>query len=259
MSNRHWVGHGKGRLPGQPSLDLHGGPGMGSGRPGSQPTLDIQGGPGMGSGRPGSQPVLELRGGAGMGGGRAGSQPTLDAPLDFGDSSGRYNATPDEATGGYRGASSSGASTTGGNKDPRIADPEGTFVLALEVGGAEVAYFMECSGLKTTTDVFELQEGGVNYRVHKLPGQTRWENIVLKYGVTSDVSMLSWRGEILQDQFGLRRNGSIIMKTLGGEEVRRYNFVEGWPVSWEGPSFAASGSEIAIESLEIAHNGIQVT
>ena len=46
---------------------------------------------------------------------------------------------------------------------------------------------------------------------------------------------------------------------LDMEEVRRYNFVEAWPVSWEGPSFAANGAEIAVESIEIAHNGIQVT
>jgi len=259
MSDRQWVGHGKGRVPGQPSLELRGGPGMGSGRAGSQPSLSLNSGPGMGSGRAGSQPTMEITGGPGKGGGRAGSQPTIDGPVDFGDDSGAYDPTPAAATGDYRGASSSSAATTGGNKDPRIADPEGAFIFALEVGGTEIAHFTECSGLKTSTEVFEIREGGLNQRTHKLPGQSTWENIILKYGVTSDVGMLSWRSEVLQDQFGLRRNGAIVMKTLGGEEVRRYNFVEGWPVSWEGPNFSAGNSEIAIESLEIAHNGLQIT
>jgi len=133
------------------------------------------------------------------------------------------------------------------------------FHFSVDLGGVIAGYFTECSGLKCSTEPFELQEGGLNSRVHKLPGQTRWENLVLRYGVTSDVSMLGWRGEVLQDQFSKRRNGAIVMKTPQGEEVRRYNFVEGWPVSWEGPSFAASGSELAIESLEIAHNGIKIT
>lgn len=255
---RSWVGHGKGRTPGQPSLDLHGGAGMGSGRAGSQPSLSLNSGAGMGSGRAGSQPSLDLRGGAGMGSGRPGSQPTID-PVDFGEETTRYNPTPDPASGSFRGASSSSAATTGGNKDPRVADPEGNFIFALEINGTEVAHFTECSGIKSSTEPFELQEGGLNNRVHKLPGQSRWENVVLRYGVTSDTTMLGWRGEILQDQFGNRRNGAVVMKTLQGEEVRRYNFVEGWPVSWEGPSFSASGSELAIESLEIAHNGIQIT
>jgi len=194
-----------------------------------------------------------------MGGGRAGSQPQNEDAVDFGDDTQQYNPVPDGASGDYRGASSMPSATTGGAKDPRVADPEGNFIFALEIGGLEVGYFMECSGLKTVTEPYELQEGGMNHRVHKLPGQSRWENIVLRYGVTADTTMLSWRNEILQDRFALRRNGSVVLKTLGGEEIRRYNFVEAWPVSWEGPSFASSGSELAIESLELAHNGIQIT
>ena len=67
-------------------------------------------------------------------------------------------------------------------------EPEGNYVFALEIDGVAIANFMECSGLKTSTQVFELEEGGVNHRVHKLPGQSRWENVTLRYGVTSDTS-----------------------------------------------------------------------
>ena len=68
----------------------------------------------------------------------------------------------------------------------------------------------------------------MNDRVHKLPGQSRWDNIVLRYGVTSDVSLLmEWRGEILTDDFdqGSRRKGSIVVKNNQMEVVRRYNFL----------------------------------
>jgi len=80
-------------------------------------------------------------------------------------------------------------------------EPEGNYVFALEIDGVAIANFMECSGLKTSTQVFELEEGGVNHRVHKLPGQSRWENVTLRYGVTSDTSLLNWRNELLQDGF----------------------------------------------------------
>jgi phage tail-like protein len=97
--------------------------------------------------------------------------------------------------------------------------------------------------------------------VHKLPGQSKWENIQLRYGVTSDTSLLGWRNEILQDQFNDSnfRNGSIVLKNNKMETVRRYNFKAAWPVAWEGPSLSASGSELAVEMLEIAHHGIAVS
>ena len=140
-----------------------------------------------------------------------------------------------------------------------IEEPEGNFVFELEIDGVAVANFLECSGIKTSTQVFELEEGGLNHRVHKLPGQSRWENITLRYGVTSDTSLLSWRNEILDDGFKARRNGAIIVKNNAMEEVRRYSFVNAWPVAYEGPQFSSQGAELAIEMIEIAHHGITVS
>jgi phage tail-like protein len=130
----------------------------------------------------------------------------------------------------------------------------------LEIDKKEVAHFLECSGLKSSTTIFELEEGGMNHRVHKLPGQSRWENITLRYGVTGDATMLQWRGDILQDKFKAdsRKNGAIVMKNNNMQVVRRYNFKAAWPVSWEGPSFNAQSNELAIESVELAHDGIEV-
>lgn len=137
-------------------------------------------------------------------------------------------------------------------------EPEGNFIFELEIDGISVAQFMECNGLKSSTQVFELEEGGMNHRVHKLPGQSRWENLVLRYGVTTDTSLLDWRNEILDDGFAKRRNGAIILKNMAMEEVRRYSFVNAWPVSYEGPNFVANGAELAVEMIELAHHGVTV-
>jgi phage tail-like protein len=268
-----WTGRGKGRNPGQPSNSFRGGAGAGGGRPGSQPTLSISGGAGKGGGRPGSQPSLSISGGTGRGGGRSSSQPSLQAStsislpsivsyslkaaVDFGGTSAKSYKLKSSTSKDQRAGSTIKAAS--GETNPRVADPEGNFIFTLEISGIEVAQFKECSGLKSHTDVFELQEGGVNHSVHKLPGQTRWDNIVLRAGVTSDTSLMAWRDEVLQDEFGKRRNGSIVMKTLQMEEVRRYNFVNAWPVAWEGPSFDAGGADLAVEMLEIAHHGVYVT
>lgn len=263
-----WRGRGGGRLPGQPSNTFSGGAGMGGGRPGSQPTLDIKGGAGMGGGRPGNQPSLgananvqlaarsfSLKASTTMG--LPARSFSLKAAVDYGGSSKSFNIKSSAPTGNQRAGSSSKAAT--GEMSPRVADPEGNFIFTLEIDGIEVAQFKECGGLKSSTAVFELEEGGMNHRVHKLPGQSRWENITLRYGVTSDTSLLSWRNEVLSDSFQKRRNGSVIMKTLQMQEVRRYNFVQAWPVAWEGPSFDASGADLAVEMLEIAHHGISIS
>ena len=141
-----------------------------------------------------------------------------------------------------------------------ILDPQGAYIFCLEIDKREVAHFLECSGLKSSTTVFELEEGGMNHRVHKLPGQSRWENITLRYGVTAEASMLQWRGEILQDKFKAdsRKNGAIVVKNNNMQVVRRYNFKAAWPVAWEGPSFNSQSNELAIESVELAHDGIEV-
>lgn len=217
-----WSGRGKASASASLSLDLGASLGFGSTGGGSPAAIGSSGSwVGKGKGRAGGQPSV-------------GTGPLL----------------------GTRSTNSTGAMTSGG--DAHVADPEGNFIFALEIDGIEVAQFQECSGLKSSTTIFELEEGGMNHRVHKLPGQSRWENLVLRYGVTNDVSLMSWRGEILNGEFGKgsRRNGSIVVKNNQMETVRRYNFVDAWPVSWEGPSFSSAGAELAIEAIELAHHGI---
>lgn len=140
-------------------------------------------------------------------------------------------------------------------------DPYGGYYFALEVNATEVAHFQECSGLKSSSEVFEIQEGGLNGRTHKRPGQSRWENIVLKYATSSSTFMLEWRDRFLQDQFGERTkwSGSICLMNNAGDVIRRWHFRNAWPVSWEGPSFQAGSGALAIETLEIAHDGLSVS
>jgi phage tail-like protein len=137
-------------------------------------------------------------------------------------------------------------------------DPYGNFYFVLELDGVEVAHFLEASGLKNACQPFEIIEGGLNSRVHKLPAQSKWDNLTLKYGTSSKTELLEWRDKFLQDDFTARLNGSISMKNNHGDTMRRFNFTNAWPVSWEGPSFSSEGSALAIESLEIAHEGLTV-
>ncbi len=143
-----------------------------------------------------------------------------------------------------------------------LIDPHGGYYFDLEVTGITLARFTEISGLKTSTNVFEIEEGGMNHMVHKLPGQARYENLVLKSGVTGSVELAEWMNMVLTGQTErseLYRNGSIILRDNAGEEIMRWNFFDAWPVSYEGPTLNAGSSEIAVETFELAHHGLKVT
>jgi len=157
-----------------------------------------------------------------------------------------------------------------------LEEPAGAYVFSLEIDGVELAHFQDCSGIKSNTEVFEIKEGGVNHATHKLPGQSTWDNLVLSYGVTSDSSMLSLREAVLNDDFSSgahgtfpslgssggsqpkRFNGSIVIRNNSFREVLRYNFMNAWVVSWEGPKLESNNSALAISKVEIAHHGIEV-
>ena len=158
-----------------------------------------------------------------------------------------------------------------------LEDPAGAYVFSLEIDGVELAHFQDCSGIKSSTEVFEIKEGGVNHATHKLPGQSTWDNLVLSYGVTSDSSMLSLREAVLNDDFSSvsrasfpslgggggqaqpkRFNGSIVIRNNKFQELVRYNFTNAWVVSWEGPKLDSTNSSLAISKVEIAHHGIEV-
>lgn len=143
----------------------------------------------------------------------------------------------------------------------RETDPYAGHYFALELNGDQVAHFLECSGLKSTATVFEIEEGGMNGMTHKRPGQSKWENIVLRYATNISMTLLEWRDQFLQDQFGSRpdNSGAIVLYDNSGTQIRRYSFHSCWPVSWEGPQLNAGASELAIETLEIAHEGLTVS
>lgn len=147
-------------------------------------------------------------------------------------------------------------------KDP---DPFGGYYFALEVsdggGSTEIVHFMECSGLTSTCTVSEIEEGGLNGSTHKRPGQSRWDNIVLKYATNASQSLREWRDRWLQDSFSERprSSGSIALENNAGDVVRRWHFHNAWPVGWEGPSLHTGSSDLAIETLEVAHDGSTVS
>jgi phage tail-like protein len=132
------------------------------------------------------------------------------------------------------------------------------FSFMVEIKGVLQAAFLSVTGIGNETEILEYVEGGVTEYTHKIPGQTKQSNIVLKQGqFVGDNSFPDWR-KSMTGQSGppQRHDGSIVLMNPAGEEVKRWNFVRGWPTKWEGPELTGMGNERAIETLEIAHEGI---
>lgn len=139
-------------------------------------------------------------------------------------------------------------------------DPYRGYNFRLEIDGITRFGFQECSGLDSTQDPIEYREGDEGtLTVRKLSGLNTYSNITLKWGISDDTDLIEWRQQIADGKIGEsngRRNGSIILMDDLGEEKARWNFRRGWPTKWTGVTLNASGSEVAVESLEIVHEGI---
>jgi phage tail-like protein len=137
-------------------------------------------------------------------------------------------------------------------------DPLGSFDFLVEIDGITRAGFSEASGLDSTIDVTEYREGGDNETMRKLPAKTKFSNITLKWGITDDRELYDWHRQWIKgDPAATRRNGSIVLRDRAGQERVRWNFFNAWPTKWTGPSFNAKNNDVAIETLELAHEGIE--
>lgn len=139
---------------------------------------------------------------------------------------------------------------------PHRNDPYKAFNFRVEIDSIARADFKEASGLGAETAVIEYRSlEGTHAR--KLPGITKFQNIVLRWGTTKDRELWDWYENIRQGRPD-RRNGSIILQDDQRNDVMRWNFFEGWICKLEGPALNATSNEVAIESIEIAHEGLEL-
>jgi phage tail-like protein len=135
-------------------------------------------------------------------------------------------------------------------------DPYKGFNFLVEIDGITVGAFCEVSGLESETAVIEYRTGSDKANtVRKLPGLTKYANIVLKRGVTQDTELWNWRKAIEQGTPD-RRSGSIVLLDDERNAVRRWHFSDGWITKFSGPDLNAKANDVAIETIEIAHEGL---
>lgn len=138
-------------------------------------------------------------------------------------------------------------------------DPYRNFRFLLEIDGIVQAGFSECTIPDTSSDPIEYREGNEEATVRKLPGLTKYGNITLKWGVTdSSLELFNWRKMVIQGKIkDARRNIAVILQDEEGNPAARWEFREAWPSKYDAPDLNAKGNDVAIETLEIAHEGME--
>lgn len=140
---------------------------------------------------------------------------------------------------------------------PNQKDPYVAFTYLIEINGLSSGGFNEVSGLDAEIEPISYRNGDEDFVARKLPGIKKYPNIVLKRGIIGLLDIFTW----IQNTAGGtadRRDGAIILRNEVGDEVMRWSFVRGWACKYTGPSLKADSSAVAIESIEICHEGIKV-
>ena len=134
-------------------------------------------------------------------------------------------------------------------------DGLGSCRFYVKIDGMTSAVFTEMSGLQVETVVTEYEEGGNNGFVHRLPGRTKVGNVTLKRGIVASNEFFNWYSEILNGKLKFR-HVDVLVFDAEGKELAKWSFANAYPVKWIGPQLAADGKNAAIETLELAHEGL---
>ena len=95
----------------------------------------------------------------------------------------------------------------------------------VQVDGWTQAVFTEVSGLAMEMAVEDVEEGGLNSFVHRLPGRVKTSNLTLKRGLTNSDDFLKWTREVSRGKIE-KKNISVVLYNLNGTESMRWEFLQ---------------------------------
>jgi phage tail-like protein len=136
------------------------------------------------------------------------------------------------------------------------ADPYLGCRFTVEIEGIQVGGFAEATGLEMELETETYREGGRNDMVHALPVGVSYGRLVLQRGIADTEVLWRWQSDV--------RNGKVIRHTVRltlcdteGNPKRDWRCVDAMPVKWSGPELKANEAQVAVERLELVHNGLR--
>ena len=141
-------------------------------------------------------------------------------------------------------------------------NPYSAFNFIVEIDGVQVAAFQEVSGLDSENTPIEYREGADPMNtVRKLPGSEKYPNAVFKRGITGTLDLYNFRKEVRDGGTAFPPTHTLTVQLLDEQHrpVYKWTLINAWCAKLTGPSLNAKGNEIAIESMEWAHDRIDIS
>jgi phage tail-like protein len=135
-------------------------------------------------------------------------------------------------------------------------DPYRNFRFRIEIDGITQAGFNEVTFSDTTNDPAEYREGTDPPAFRTRSGLAKYGTITLKWGSTGSMDLYKWRKQVIDAGADkARKNISIILTDEEGNDKARWDIRNAWPNKYDPPGFSARGNEVAVEMIEIVHEG----
>lgn len=136
---------------------------------------------------------------------------------------------------------------------PEINENEiSKFKYLIKIDGSIVGGFSEISGLNFEIDVENIHSRGISEKVFKIAKNADCSNVTLKNGLIDSKVLWKWHQKGIN-----KRMGKVDVLIVSGDEKWRWCFIDAYPVKWVGPDLKADSSTIAVETLELGHDGIE--
>jgi phage tail-like protein len=139
-------------------------------------------------------------------------------------------------------------------------DPLRKFRFRLEIDGLEQAAFSEVAIGDAASDAIEYREGDELTTARKLSGLTKFANVTLKWGITDSLELANWHqlivgGATLQEE--IRKTVVIHIQDESNQDKAAFEITRAWPCKYDPSDLNGTGNEVAIDSLELANEGIR--
>lgn len=139
-------------------------------------------------------------------------------------------------------------------------DPYRNFRFAVEVDQTLVGGFSEVTLPEASNEPIEYRVGDESPTVRKLPNLTTYGDLTLKRGLVDDRYLNDWWQMVVEGNEDPRKTVTVIVQDLAlkeGTNGPKYQFVNAWPRQYDAPDLNATANEVAIESMQIAHEGME--
>ncbi|GAA1524042.1 hypothetical protein GCM10009827_045570 [Dactylosporangium maewongense] len=136
-------------------------------------------------------------------------------------------------------------------------DPYRAYNFKLLINNVNEGHFTEVQGLGVKVERISYREAGNGSVVRAIPGRVTYPPVTLRFGLTNSAELWNWLMTAVEGKVS-RRNVSIVMlDPAGTAEALRWNLINAWPQEWSGAPLDAMSRELAIETLVLAHEGLQ--